>query len=795
MAYCIEGKKVGWLNREIGADLPRVFASIAKAGLDGAKFVATWNPLDLISVGKHVADGGTAFHIKDNPEHATWLLVSRSLFRAIKALIEENEICCTLPQKCIKGKSQHIASSLDDVKIFLSNDSLQYPDTFSFLVDFKTAMADWLEDLGNYEDAETIAGGLYDQFSREFDNELREHRANYHCIMHLLQDTPATDYRNQVEAWIQYNKFLQEQANARIFESNIRLKQVYIGLRAHRSPARDEKSCGMATQSRVVVDLHSELEKWVDDARPDDAIRYVSGGPGAGKSSFAKVFAADISRSLKVRVLFVPIRKIDLAKTEKLAESLTTFAKEIVELPLDPLQHAKGPGRLLLVLDGLDELSDAAGRLRDDLAGVLLEQAGDLVSPQKYKDIADILVLITGREFFLQREARDYRQQRCTYQLIGYHLTEEEKDTYGFYDPNGLLKTDQRTEWWKRYGEAIATDYPEVPDVMTNGTMQNLTAQPLLNYLIAVMHTHDSTTFSAERNRNAVYRDIVTYVFRRDWGDKQHASMHKEHENCFVRVLQAVAVAVWHGPGLTTTICEVQKHCTQDDLNAWQKLGQEPHAGISRMLTNFFFRYTGSADESQRPVEFTHRSFGEYLTARRIVDETARLAEYAENESNSDEIPRFWIRLCGKRALDKDLVSFIRDEIALRNTEREGIADTWQLALTRVIERVLRNGIPLSCLEQPKNSLDVGTQTRKAEQALLVVLNGCALTTGRLSEIDWPSSTAFSDWLYRIRGPRTSLPVYSAAMDSLGFLKLNDQLPLQRYLVTIPNFSHALFSV
>jgi predicted PilT family ATPase len=43
---------------------------------------------------------------------------------------------------------------------------------------------------------------------------------------------------------------------------------------------------------RVVVDLEDCLRQWLQTANKNDAIRIISGGPGSGKSSFAKIFAA-----------------------------------------------------------------------------------------------------------------------------------------------------------------------------------------------------------------------------------------------------------------------------------------------------------------------------------------------------------------------------------------------------------------------------------------------------------------------------------------------------------------------
>ena len=63
-----------------------------------------------------------------------------------------------------------------------------------------------------------------------------------------------------------------------------------------RDPQKDEEFERKLTEDkqyeRFVVDLESELSAWLNKADNNDAIRVVSGGPGSGKSSFAKIFAA-----------------------------------------------------------------------------------------------------------------------------------------------------------------------------------------------------------------------------------------------------------------------------------------------------------------------------------------------------------------------------------------------------------------------------------------------------------------------------------------------------------------------
>jgi len=47
---------------------------------------------------------------------------------------------------------------------------------------------------------------------------------------------------------------------------------------------------------RVVISLQKEMEQWLEKADPQDATRVISGGPGSGKSAFARIFAAQIAQ-------------------------------------------------------------------------------------------------------------------------------------------------------------------------------------------------------------------------------------------------------------------------------------------------------------------------------------------------------------------------------------------------------------------------------------------------------------------------------------------------------------------
>ena len=78
------------------------------------------------------------------------------------------------------------------------------------------------------------------------------------------------------------------------------------------------------------------------------------------------------------------------------------------------------------------------------------------------------------------------------------------------------------------------------------------------------------------------------------------------------------------------------------------------------MLLAFYFRQSGHRVTGDKTFEFTHKSFGEYLTARRIVrgvqlmhDELKRRREYIESGWDERDALTYWAKLCGPTTMDR----------------------------------------------------------------------------------------------------------------------------------------------
>ena len=60
-------------------------------------------------------------------------------------------------------------------------------------------------------------------------------------------------------------------------------------------------------------------------------------------------------------------------------------------------------------------------------------------------------------------------------------------------------------------------------------------------------------------------------------------------------------------------------------------------SGVTRLLTAFYFKQTGFEESGDRAFEFTHKSFGEYLVARRFVRFVSKVCDnYKTNQEDGE---------------------------------------------------------------------------------------------------------------------------------------------------------------
>jgi uncharacterized protein YjbI with pentapeptide repeats len=692
----------------------------------------------------------------------------------MKKLVDERT---ELPPDRFKPRELKIALdlALENSSLSIDNEFFNHPDQASVVKLIQPAFRDWLIVSGvNNINAQAISQRFPIYFAEALHIEWGNRPQDYKVLKEKL-DTPFTKSNDRVQAWSRYSTWLQKQVEEPLFLEAFSLRQVFVPLRAYydRKKSREdltepmlrsqeERREGDRKTERVVVDLESELFAWLYQQKRDDAIRLISGGPGSGKSSLTKMFAAKLAEQGTIPTLFIPLHHFE--PSDDLIDAVGKFVELDRFFTFNPLETEHRGDRLLIIFDGLDELA-MQGKVGAKTAQDFVREVQRKVERLNQQTVC-VQVLIGGRELVVQANEVDFRKERQILHVLPYLVSPADRKQY--VDVEQLLAQDQRQLWWECYGRASGSGFTGLPTQLDRGKLNEITAQPLLNYLVALSFRRGAVQFSEETNLNAVYDDLLKSVYNRGWESNQHVAIHGIEEKDFGRILEEIALASWHGSGRTTTVKDIESHCNHSGLkgllNRFQKNFQEntPQASVTRLLTAFYFRRSDSTGEEET-FEFTHKSFGEYLTAKRIVREVRLIQkQLTAHQSDPDEgwdeceALRRWVVLCGSTTMDKYLFNFILDEVRLQCQSDAAEVAKWQQTFCSLMASMLSKGMPMELLNTWKYYQEASSKSLNAEDSLLAVLGIFQSLTQEISNIEYPSPEAFGRLLARLLGQRRS---------------------------------------
>lgn len=767
-------KPVALWNKPIKADFKELFKSLGKGVINGV--FGQWG-----EVAKDAVEATAALGLGSAPEEVAWLLIYRSLVEAIVSLVKGNqELLFAKPNESdFEELCDRLNHSLESIELRIDQDFFSRPKDLPILEPIKTAFADWLKYFSvNQAQALTISHRLPTYFVYALHEEWAKHPEKYACLKEEL-DTPFTQANEREQSWQRYLAWLQKQVEEPMLLEAFGLKQVYVPLHAYyKQKVGNEKSEEFERRlredekyQRIVLNLETELEAWLEKGDRTDAIRVISGGPGSGKSSFAKIFAANQAEKGKIPVLFIPLHHFE--PSDDLVEAVGKFVRDDGFLRHNPLDKDKADSRLLIIFDGLDELA-MQGKIATETAQQFVREVQRKVERFNGRETC-LQVLISGRELVVQANSSDFREPQQILHILPYFVHEYERKNY--IDEQNLLQQDQRQIWWQKYGNASGWGYDCLPAELKRNNLTEITAQPLLNYLVALSFDQQKK-FPTDGNLNAIYSNLLTAVYQRGWAGYQHPAIRGIEEKDFVRILEEIALASWHGDGRTTTVRDIEAHCEHSSLKSLlDKFQESAKLGVTRLLTAFYFRESG-VKEQEKTFEFTHKSFGEYLTAKRIVREVRlihkklkdRLDDPDEGWDEREALKR-WAILCGASPMDEYLFKFVADEMSLQNPSD---VSNWQQTLCHLIGFMLRHGMPMERLNPRPDFQEENRQARNAEEALLAVLNACARVTKIVSKIQWYTPEAFGIWISRLRGQRPYYYDDVFCLNLLSFLDLHN---------------------
>ncbi|MBK6959182.1 MAG: pentapeptide repeat-containing protein [Nitrosomonas sp.] len=757
-------------NKNINLRFKDLFTNLGKMAISSVV-------LDWKGVAENAIDLLKAAGLQDKPEQLVWVLIYQSLVRTLIDLVDEYRSIFNLDicEARLESLAQTLENALNSIEVCIDVSFFERPQDLPLLEEFKPIFIDWLKALGASENnAATIHARIKRKFVLSLHEEWLARTSDYSSIIAAI-DSPFTKATKVQQSWQLYNSWLQEQINGRMFDEVFGLNQVYVPLRAYYRVSNDDRQLHSVDQKSerqdIVVDLNKNLTEWVEAFDKDDSIRIISGGPGSGKSSFSKMFASHISENTDIPVLFIPLHYID--PSADLIEAVNKFVTQDRYLIGTPLNPSDGETRLLLIFDGLDELS-MQGKAAADVA---LNFVNEVISKLDRFNAQGLKrqALFTGRDLAVQASSQRFRKSAQILHVLPYFVAEHERNLY--LDPERRLSHDQRNDWWENYARASGKAYHAMPKELKLDRLTPITKEPLLNYLVALSFEREALDFTQQTTLNEIYADLLQAVYKRQWDEeRQHKGMGELTEDQFLRILEEIALAVWHGDGRTATVANIHTRFDNNNLIRYLPEFQKgAEQGVTRLLTAFYFRQSDNLQEGDKTFEFTHKSFGEYLTARRLIRMVEKIDTMFEQHSQNpddgwDDRPALiaWAELCGATAIDSYLFDFIQNEIATYGMDK---IKRYQINFARLIESAVKHGMPMEKLGL-KTFQQMLHQSRNSEEALLAIHYACATKTKTKVKIDWGSDVAFGEWLKRLQGQRNDLN-NKLVLNCLAYLDLS----------------------
>ena len=748
---------------------PKVVRDYSNAIFESAIVIAKFLGGNVVGSTEHLPQiwndlkGG----LEDNPENMAWTFLASCVSTALITLLHDPRVRCELTEQELGDHVEALVGALPDngeikeshlINLALAPHTRDCVQKATELIAQAAPEADVDRDL-KQEYREALARSVTAVYEKQPDL--------FRGIIEAL--TGATSQREKREiAWQRHGAWCLDLFHKTpIFspddDIDISLSQVYQKLRCYWNEEREGESTHQQYRTATVSDLHETIVTWLDnfklsDDKYPDAIRLIAGGPGSGKSSFAKALAAELTERRTFRVLFVPLHKIQATDNKTLREVLgghlisrhgyrvPNLCEGFPENPLD--WHGEDTHSLLMIFDGLDELTTNRDRERD-LAKKFVSNLKLLLSELNGEE-RSAAAIVLGRDLAMKAALEDgdlslnnlihvapiREMTRDDLQLDKFSLDD---DLFrGFdpvIDPRGLMYNDTRKAYWEKWCRVNGTPQYEVPPAIHDEQMSELNVEPLLLHLLIISDFCGDRWNEAIDNRNLVYEDIFRKVFIRNKKKKLDAYKRLDEVH-FFELMEIFGLAAFRRNGRTGDHEEFER---LRERYTSSKTNKRMYSGLDGADLKNVALMTHSRQEIEGAgFEFVHKSFGEYLAARALLGaaDGLQLSWHHDNSSEDEmQLAKRWVKLVGSGELSNSVLRFLRDECRL--WEAVHLKDTLT-ALTAIFDKTLANGFPVHLVDElsgPTTYRHLERRQKCAERAMLATITSLWLARNRNNDI------------------------------------------------------------
>ena len=770
-------KPVAFWKKSLSFDRKSVLTGLGKIGLKAASF-------DWGAVGEAALETIGSSVLTDKPEEVGFLLVYRSFISAITKLGEEySDLFKDFNEQQFNDASKEFEDKFENIEVTIGLDFFNRPSEAPFLDSLKGIFKDWLSSLGmNDKDALIISRRLKEFFVFQLNNTWREKPDEYAILKNYYENSPFIKGAEKEYSWQLYNESLVQQVDKRMFSESFGLSAIYIPLTAyyhlntekeskHRQ-SRIESDITSIQTEKIVLSLDDDFQDWVKDFSSKTALRIINGGPGSGKSTFTKMLAYWVVSNTDISTVYVPLHLFDI--TGNLLDAFDKFVRNNRFLPDNPLDPKMGKKKLLIIFDGLDELA-LRGKTAYEATNSFVEEVIREINRNNAQQLQH-KVIITGRPIAIQSVANKLRETKQIFEILPYRV--ENKNEY--IDNNGLLDRDKRHDWWQKFGTlSKKREYEGVPKDLLSKSLQEITAQPLLNYLVAITFESELLDFKDDTTLNKIYEGLIQAVYYRQY-EKNGRTVDELGKDQFIRVLEEIALTMWHSGERLASLDAIVNRCVKGGVKKHlKKFNDGFEFGVTKLLIAFYSREGQETVAGEKTFEFTHKSFSEYLTARRLFrfikkaqKEIVRREEDPDDGWTIHETLKNWAELFYITPMDEDLLKFI--QVEFKNIEIGRLLQ-YQKLFARMISFTINHGFPIRHVAIDADFYKVFRFAKNSDEALLAFHYIVAQITGQQSELTLKNQSVLGTWLKKLGGQKVG-PMTSIGFQSLGMLIVQNQI-------------------
>lgn len=695
----------------------------------------------------------SSIRIERTPGNLLWMLnLTATAWSLSKAVTVTKDVRIAAVDE-IKSYIKDISEEIRSTGIEVPHDFLSRPSRLPIFEDLSARISDRIANLSQLRE-DQIRQKIAASFSLAiYEISLKKSEIYAPLINHLSGPRPIAALIEN--SWNHYRaKLIHDFEVKSLFgqeREQISLSQLYVPLRGTWQDSTLETSDDIYSidSSRRIVLVEDTLSDWIEKGAPDDWLRLIGGGPGSGKSTTLKSLARKYADDPCWRPLFIPLQHIEIERDLREAidsHFLRMTDASFVEAPLSREAIEDGPP-ILLIFDGLDELA-APGEAAKDVVATFANRLHNLYTSLAGAQRKTIRIIVSGRMPAFQAATR-------------YLPTDPSAaiETYGFL-PNevqaaesgdDLWLVDQRKKWWNLYAEAKGED-PDIPEAFSSERLQGITNEPLLCYLLALSGYANNHWELAADNRNRIYAALIESIYDRGWGDgdlKRLGPGRTLSKSDFVKLMETIALAAWLGGDNRVASTEKFEETISftNAETAWDAFTRDNGQDIANLAMNFYLK---SSDKKERGFEFTHKSFGEYLTAKALISIAKEIVNISPKRCDVALQDFLKATKNGKSSLE--ILSFLRDEFRLLDSERE-LQKKIKAEFEKLISIVNDEGFPPYASASTWRDLE--QEQVNAENALWMIANSIAFALSDINSpvylsIEWRHNEVLSDVIRRL---------------------------------------------